>query len=149
VRGISIWEARAFARWLSKTKGGRWRLPTDLEWQVAAGWDPINARLNPYPWGETWNAQALTLKADAPGKVGSAETDKSPLGVHDAGGSVREWVERPGQEPVTHGAYAAANESLARFAAQVLQPGRLRASAPAQFTVWVGFRLVREIDVVE
>ena len=47
VRGVTIHEARAFAEWRSKTKGGSWRLPTDHEWEVAAGWDPGTGRALP------------------------------------------------------------------------------------------------------
>lgn len=33
--GISWYEATAFARWLSSESGHHWRLPTEIEWEVA------------------------------------------------------------------------------------------------------------------
>jgi len=48
VVGVSWYEAKAFAEWLSeKEPGVRYRLPTDAEWQAAVG----TAK---YPWGEEW-----------------------------------------------------------------------------------------------
>src|SRR5581483_6270769 len=45
VRGVSFFEARAFARWRSRVTGAKWRLPTEREWEVAAGWDPASGAL--------------------------------------------------------------------------------------------------------
>lgn len=71
------------------------RLPTEAEWELAAGWDTKrNAKLQ-WPWGNT-AAQGPANLGDgsigAPGVVGSFPGDVSPWGVMDMGGNVSEWV---------------------------------------------------------
>jgi tRNA A-37 threonylcarbamoyl transferase component Bud32 len=147
VRGVTVYEARAFARWRSKTKGGTWRLPTAREWEVAAGWDPAAARLRTYPWGEMFRASAVVLDAGVPAQVGAMKEDTSPLGLLDAGGNVREWVERPGQEPGIHGADFASDELEARYYARVRTIATPGPSPSTEVVRRVGFRLVCEIEV--
>ena len=43
---VSYHEAEAFARFAGK------RLPTELEWEVAAGWDATDNRMRAFPWGD-------------------------------------------------------------------------------------------------
>jgi iron(II)-dependent oxidoreductase len=146
VRGVSVYEARAFARWRSKTTGARWRLPTDREWEVAAGWDPALSRLRAYPWGETFRASALSLGAAVPEPVGAMKDDMSPLGLADAGGNVREWVERPGMEAAVKGADFASDARAADHFARVQTTATPGPSPSVEVVKRIGFRLVREID---
>lgn len=46
-------DALAYARWLSKRTGDRWRLPTEAEWEKAAR--GTDARI--YPWGDAFDAR--------------------------------------------------------------------------------------------
>jgi formylglycine-generating enzyme len=49
VVGVTWHEATVYAEWLSETAGGRWRLPTEAEWERAAR-GGIDGRR--YPWGD-------------------------------------------------------------------------------------------------
>lgn len=82
---IPCWKAEKYAKWL----GGR--LPTRTEWEYAAR----GAEGRTYPWGE---AKPTCDLANYKGcgeqikEVGSHENGKTPEGVHDLAGNVREWV---------------------------------------------------------
>ncbi|MBN1510755.1 MAG: SUMF1/EgtB/PvdO family nonheme iron enzyme [Phycisphaerae bacterium] len=41
VRYVSYYDATAFAAWLSQRENRNYRLPTQQEWEKAAGWDPV------------------------------------------------------------------------------------------------------------
>src|SRR5262249_44403623 len=94
VTGVTVHEARAYAAWLSKTTGARWRLATEREWEVAAGWDPEKAELRAYPWGAELLDGVGTIETVAR-PVGERASDVTALGMVDAGTSVREWVVLP------------------------------------------------------
>jgi iron(II)-dependent oxidoreductase len=144
-RGVTIHEARAFARWRGLRLGGNWRLPSEDEWRVGAGWDPAAGRLRVYPWGDTFQDGAATIAAPAPSRVGSMRGDLSPLGLFDAGGNVLEWVERPGERPGTKGAAFGATVDGARRYAQVQSTGDAGPAPPPELLEWIGFRLVRDL----
>ena len=82
-------EAEAFARFAGK------RLPTEHEWEVAAGWDASAGAMRPFPWG---NEQASATRANidqlsfSTAPVGLYEFNWSPLGCYGMLGDVWEWT---------------------------------------------------------
>jgi formylglycine-generating enzyme required for sulfatase activity len=98
VFNVNYIDAHAYAKWAGK------RLPTELEWQRAAGgtdnW--------PYPWGKDYKAdykpdnavcnaypdlvKAKKLLYPGPQIVDKYQADKSPFGVIGMAGNVSEWV---------------------------------------------------------
>jgi len=93
VFAISRVDAEAFCRWRSHRDGRTYRLPTEVEWEVAArGGDGRT-----YPWGHQWEMSFCssptaghTSRGLAP--VGSHPNDQSPYGLMDLAGGVSEWT---------------------------------------------------------
>lgn len=109
VVGVSWFEAIAYANWLSRETGDRYRLPTEAEWERAA----CGAVKRAYPWGNAWdgaraNFADRSLLNESPGfnwanpayndnyaytaPVGSYPSGITPEGVSDLAGNVWEWT---------------------------------------------------------
>lgn len=84
VLGVSWREAEAYADWLSKKTGRKYRLPSEAEWEYAARGGTVSA----YWWGDAYDrSRVSTGEAHA---VGSS--DANAFGLHDVIGNAREWV---------------------------------------------------------
>ena len=92
---VSFDDAQAFATWKSKQTGLSYRLPTQQEWEKAAGWDPDLEKL----W--TYSFQSDTIDCSTcnfakcvgePTVVGSYHSQKSYYGCYDMSGNVWEWT---------------------------------------------------------
>jgi len=88
VTWVSLEDARAYAAWAGR------RLPHEWEWQYAA--QGADARL--YPWGNSWNYDAVPQPYRGRGLPGPADVDAhpsgaSPLGVMDMVGNVWQWTD--------------------------------------------------------
>ena len=88
VTWVSLEDARAYAQWANK------RLPHEWEWQYAA--QGLDGR--PYPWGKTWNPQAVptpekgrTRRSPTAGDAFPAGA--SPFGILDMVGNVWQWTD--------------------------------------------------------
>lgn len=86
---VCYYEAEAFAKWAGK------RLPSEVEWEAAASWNPAtnNARL--FPWGDsiptTDRANVDQLAFDT-APVGTYAKEQSPIGCVAMIGDVWEWT---------------------------------------------------------
>jgi formylglycine-generating enzyme required for sulfatase activity len=72
-------------------------LPTEAQWEKAAGWDPVNQTQRTYPWGNEPPTQdrmryieSNISRPQAP--VGSYPAGASAYGALDMAGNVWEWV---------------------------------------------------------
>ncbi|MFH1902983.1 MAG: SUMF1/EgtB/PvdO family nonheme iron enzyme [Candidatus Omnitrophota bacterium] len=90
VVNVSYQDAEEYAKWVGK------RLPTEEEWERAS-------RDNEgfiYPWGNDYNPNSANGSGNQQGKgtttpVGRFPYDRSPFGVFDLAGNVREWTATP------------------------------------------------------
>lgn len=93
VRDVSWDDVQAYAKWLTKTTGKPYRLPTEAEWEYAARAGTSTR----YWWGNQMRQGNGNCKdcgqpwqQDMPAPVGSFAAN--PYGLHDMNGSVWEWV---------------------------------------------------------
>ncbi|WP_132259372.1 formylglycine-generating enzyme family protein [Paucimonas lemoignei] len=93
MRDVSWEDAQQYVKWLSKTSGKTYRLPTEAEWEYAAR----GGTATPYWWGRQMRTGTANCKEcgdpwsqEAPAKSGSFAAN--PYKLHDMNGSVWEWV---------------------------------------------------------
>lgn len=137
---VSLADARAYARWLSRVTGRQWRLPTEAEWEKAARGE-FGAR---FPWGNWFDPRLLNSLDRGPADttpVGRLTDGMSPFGLLDAAGQVLEWTETEapgaaGHHIVKGGAWNDKGCGACRPAARGARPAGLK-------HIDVGFRLVR------
>ena len=96
VVNVTHYGAEAYAAWAGK------QLPTQAQWQKAAGWDPVNRQMRTYPWGDKFDG-ALANHGTARGaedgsdgfketaEVGSFEKGASFFKAFNMAGNVWEW----------------------------------------------------------
>lgn len=136
---VSLADAVAYAEWLSRKTGMRWRLPTELEWEKAARGTDGRA----FPWGAEFDPARLNSHDAGPfdtTRAGAYPGGASPFGVLDAAGQVYEWtatLAAPGRAIVKGGSWDDKGCGVCRPAARHARPVELR-------HILIGFRLVRE-----
>jgi formylglycine-generating enzyme required for sulfatase activity len=98
---VTWYGARAYCAWRDRGVSELVRLPTEAEWEKAAGWNPVSDARLEFPWGDDWDQDSanadwpiLTGTEVAPHTmpVGSNLSGASPYGVLDMAGNVWEWV---------------------------------------------------------
>ncbi len=136
---VSRIDALAYAAWLTRLTGEKWRLPTELEWEKAAR--GLDGRY--FPWGNEFDAARLNSADAGPfdtTKVGRHHQGASPFGVLDAAGQVYEWT------ATTAGVDRAIVKggSWDDRGCGVCRPAARHARMVTLKHILIGFRLVRE-----
>ncbi len=89
VVNVSVNDANTFCDWLSEKYKVKVRLPTQAEWELAAGGEKDFR----YPWGNEWNDDGVDPKeTKRASPVKSFPLNKSPFGAYDMVGNVWEWT---------------------------------------------------------
>ena len=152
---VCYYEAEAYARWADK------RLPTELEWEVAAGWNPATGAAQKFPWGndaadpKVANVDQLAFGAEP---VGSYERNVSPIGCYGMIGDVWEWTSSdfhgyPGFESFPYKEYSeeffGADYKVLRGGSWATRPGAIRNTFrnwdyPIRRQIFSGFRCARD-----
>jgi formylglycine-generating enzyme required for sulfatase activity len=165
VINVSWDDARAYARWLSKQTGERFRLPTEAEWEYAARAGSETR----YSWGDKISHENANYGKDecCGGLVQGRDEwvytapvgqfDANPFGLFDMHGNVWEWVEdcyagnydRAAKDGSAL-AVKTCPERVLRGGAWFLDPRFLRSAgrngrAPGSRLGDVGFRLARTL----
>jgi iron(II)-dependent oxidoreductase len=153
---VTWYEAEAFARFAGK------RLPSEIEWETAASWDPAIGRKRRFPWGdepatpELANVDQLGF-GTAP--VGAYRRNVSPLGCYGMIGDVWEWTSSdfrpwPGFEAFPYKEYSEVffgNEyKVLRGGSWATRPGAVRNTFrnwdyPIRRQIFSGFRCARDV----
>jgi formylglycine-generating enzyme required for sulfatase activity len=86
-------EVQNYLKWLSRTTGKTYRLPTEAEWEYAAR----GGTKTRYWWGDAIGARTANCEdcggswdRKTPAQVGSFAAN--PFGLHDMNGGVMEWL---------------------------------------------------------
>jgi iron(II)-dependent oxidoreductase len=152
---VSWYEAEAFARFAGK------RLPTEIEWEAAATWDPATGRKRRFPWGdEPASNQLANLDQLGFGAapVGAYRRNVSPIGCYGMIGDVWEWTASdfrpwPGFEAFPYPEYSEAffgdEYKVLRGGSWATRPGAVRGTFrnwdyPIRRQIFSGFRCARD-----
>jgi formylglycine-generating enzyme required for sulfatase activity len=138
---VSLYEAEAYAVWLSRESGVALRLPTAEEWEKAAR----GADGRRYPWGNNAPNAELAVYAAALGQtgdVGSRPHGASPCGALDMAGNVSEWTSTPSSFDTS---YVVRGGSWFDYA-DALVSSHNRYYQPETQEKLIGFRLVADMN---
>src|SRR4051794_27103042 len=138
VSHVSFFEAEAFARFVGK------RLPTEVEWEAAAGWDPETQTRRHYPWGNMTpspHVANLDQLAFEPASVGAFPGNLSPIGCYGMIGDLWEWT----------ASSVGAEQKVLRGGSWATRPGAVnnsvrRLAQPESRWIFCGFRCARDCE---
>lgn len=152
---VCYYEAEAFAKWADK------RLPTELEWEAAAGWSGDSKSGGLFPWGDsapTRERANLDQLAFDTAPVGTFANSASPLGCVAMIGDVWEWTSSdfhgyPGFAPFPYPEYSevffGGEYKVLRGGSWATRPGAIRNTFrnwdyPIRRQIFSGFRCAKD-----
>jgi iron(II)-dependent oxidoreductase len=152
VQHVTFFEAEAYAAWAGA------RLPTEVEWEKAATWDPAAGRRRRHPWGAAEPTAALANlggTALRPAPVGAYPAGASAYGAEQLMGDVWEWTSSPFQpwpgfrpmlyatysEPFFDGDYRVLRGGSWAVADSILRPSFRNWDHPVRRQIFSGIRL--------
>lgn len=150
VRYVNMYDAHAYAAWKSSQTGMNFRLPTEQEWEKAAGWDPDLQKLWTYAFQKdsidsTWcnyhNDYGGPLPVGSFNGAGDKNNAKSYYGCYDMSGNVWEWTSSIYFD--THRVVRGGNWNS--YASDVSVTYRVNGAPPHRYFS-VGFRLVLDLN---
>ena len=127
---ISRYEAEAFAAFVGK------RLPSQVEWEAAASWDPEVQEPRHYPWGSmapSPNVANLDQLAFQTAEIGAFPGNVSPVGCYGMVGDLWEWT----ADNTLRGGSWATRPAAARVTAR-------RSASPSARHLFSGFRCAQD-----
>jgi iron(II)-dependent oxidoreductase len=148
-------EAEAFANWAGK------RLPTELEWEAAASWDPSTQAAQTFPWGDSAPTTKLAnvdqLSFDT-APIDAYDRNVSPIGCYGMIGDVWEWTSGefngyPGFQSFPYKEYSeeffGPEYKILRGVSWATRPGAIRNTFrnwdyPIRRQIFSGFRCARD-----
>ncbi|MFL5481644.1 MAG: ergothioneine biosynthesis protein EgtB [Gemmatimonadaceae bacterium] len=154
VSHVCFYEAEAFARWDGK------RLPTEIEWEAAASWDPASRTALAFPWGNGADSRYANIDQlsfdTAP--VGTFDENVSPIGCYGMIGDVWEWTSSdfrayPGFRSFPYREYSeeffGPDYKILRGGSWATRPGAIRNTFrnwdyPIRRQIFSGFRCARD-----
>jgi len=174
VVGVNWYEVMAYCAWLQQqwsvsgqpfaVAGGpvytllanrNWqvRLPTEAEWEKAAGWDPATQRKRVYAWGNMWDKTKANVDNNIgqPSAVGIFPAGASACGAMDMTGNVWEWTlsqveDYPYQNDIQYRLESTKKCTLRggawNYVERHARVSCRRRTHPANFSVNAGFRVV-------
>ena len=148
-------EAEAFATYAGK------RLPSELEWEAAASWDPDTGTKQAFPWGDEAASRDLAnidQLSFGTAPVGSYPRNLSPIGCSGMIGDVWEWTSSdfgpyPGFDSFPYKEYSEAffgtDYKVLRGGSWATRPGAIRNTFrnwdyPIRRQIFSGFRCARD-----
>ncbi|MHB8670633.1 MAG: ergothioneine biosynthesis protein EgtB [Acidimicrobiales bacterium] len=154
VQHVCWYEADAYARWAGR------RLPTEVEWEMAASWGPDGKKLR-HPWGDDRPSAFvanLGQRRLGPAPVGSYAAGASPWGCLQMEGDVWEWtasdfVPHPGFVPFPYREYSEVfhgpEYKVLRGGSWATHPAAVRSTfrnwdLPIRRQIFAGFRCARD-----
>ncbi|MBI4853957.1 MAG: formylglycine-generating enzyme family protein [Acidobacteria bacterium] len=86
---ISWKDAEAYCKWLSEVTKKNYRLPTEAEWEYAAG----GAQGVEYSWGNPWKPKLACVGGEQKSTTYVGSFSPNAFGLYDTTGNVWEWCQ--------------------------------------------------------